>query len=221
MTVASTTSASQATSNLASTGATKSLGKDEFLKLLTAQLKAQDPMNPMDSTNFTAQLAQFSSLEQMTNMNASLTNMLASQNSLQNTMAMSFIGKKVSFDGNAIKLNGQASLRYSLAGDSASVMVSISDSKGALVRRDVLTNQPAGANTYAWNGRDQYGNLLPAGDYHYTVDAANSSGQTVIASPLSSGTVTGISYDNNSMYLNIDGTTRIQLSDIKEIQGGN
>lgn len=221
MAVAGTTSASQTTPDLAATGATKTLGKEEFLKLLTAQLKAQDPMNPMDSTNFTAQLAQFSSLEQMTNMNSSLTTMLAQQNSLQNTMAMSFIGKKVSFDGNAIKLNGQANLRYSLAGDAASVMVSIRDSKGALVRRDVLTNQPAGANTYTWNGRDQYGNLLPAGNYTYTVDAANASGQTVTASPLASGTVTGLSYDNNITYLNIDGTTRIQLSDIKEIQGGN
>jgi len=221
MTAAGTTGVSQTASNPAATGATKTLGKEEFLKLLTAQLKAQDPMNPMDSTNFTAQLAQFSSLEQMTNMNASLTTMLAQQNSLQNTLATSFIGKKVSFDGNVIKLNGQANLRYSLAGDSATVMVSLFDSQGTLVRREVLTNQPAGVNTYTWNGRDQYGNLLPAGDYNYTVAAANSSGQTVTASPLSSGTVTGLSYDNNTTYLNIDGKTRIQLADIKEIQGGN
>jgi len=76
-------------------GAAKSMGKDDFLKLFTTQLRAQDPLNPMDSSAFTAQLAQFSSLEQLTNINTQLTDLLQFQNSLQNTMATGMIGKQV------------------------------------------------------------------------------------------------------------------------------
>jgi len=73
----------------------KTMGKEDFLRLFTTQLKAQDPLNPMDSTQFTAQLAQFSSLEQLTNINTSLANMVSSQYSLQNVMATGMIGKEV------------------------------------------------------------------------------------------------------------------------------
>lgn len=87
--------------------ATKTMGKDDFLRLFTTQLKAQDPLNPMDSTAFTAQLAQFSSLEQLTNINTSLTNMTNSQNSLQNVMTTGMIGKQVQLTNDEVStVNG-------------------------------------------------------------------------------------------------------------------
>jgi flagellar basal-body rod modification protein FlgD len=198
----------------------KTLGKDEFLRLLTAQLRAQDPLNPMDSAGFTAQLAQFSSLEQLTNINTQLTGVLASQNSLQSTMTTDLIGKKVAVNGSLVQLNGQADLQYHLSADAAKVTVSIYDSKGALVRTEELANQAAGDRTYAWNGADSNGNSLPPGAYNFMVEAAGASGQAIGATPLNFGTVTGVTFANNETYLNIDGTMRVRLEDIIEIQGG-
>lgn len=75
----------------------KTVTKDEFLKLFVTQLKYQDPMNPMDSAGFTTQLAQFSSLEQLTNINDGMKSLLLSQNSLQNALSANLIGKQVGF----------------------------------------------------------------------------------------------------------------------------
>jgi flagellar basal-body rod modification protein FlgD len=80
-------------------GADNLLGKDDFLRLFVTQMKYQNPLNPMDNTEFTAQLAQFSSLEQLTNINSQLTDLLSYQNSLHNTLTASFIGKNVKFSG--------------------------------------------------------------------------------------------------------------------------
>lgn len=89
------------------TAATQTMGKDAFLKLLTSQLKYQDPLNPTDSTQFTAQLAQFSSLEQLTNISDGITQLLAFQDSLNNGMVTGFIGKTVvTQDGTTGKVTG-------------------------------------------------------------------------------------------------------------------
>jgi flagellar basal-body rod modification protein FlgD len=80
-------------------GANNLVSKDDFLNLFVTQMKYQNPLNPMDNTEFTAQLAQFSSLEQLTNINSQLTDLLSYQNSLHNTLTASFIGKNVKFSG--------------------------------------------------------------------------------------------------------------------------
>jgi flagellar basal-body rod modification protein FlgD len=76
------------------------LSKDDFLKLFVTQLRYQNPLDPMNNTEFTSQLAQFSSLEQLQNMNTQMNNLLLSQNSLQNTMISNLIGKQVKISGN-------------------------------------------------------------------------------------------------------------------------
>jgi flagellar basal-body rod modification protein FlgD len=220
MNVSTTTSAVQATTAAATAGATKTLGENDFLKLLTAQLQAQNPLNPMDSTNFTAQLAQFSSLEQLTNVNTNLKNMLTSQQSLQNTMASDLIGKKVMVSGNTVTLNGQANMNFSLSADASKAIVSIYDANGALVRTQSLTKVAAGDNTYQWDGKDKNGNDLPAGPYSFDITAIDSSGNVVTATPVTAGTVTGVTFDNNVTYLTIDNGTKVQLGDIHEILGG-
>lgn len=89
------------------TGSASGLDKNTFLKLFTTQLKNQDPLNPMDSTAFTAQLAQFSSLEQLYNVNDSLKTLVAAQNSLFSGMAVNLIGKQVTLnDGSSGKVTG-------------------------------------------------------------------------------------------------------------------
>src|SRR5512145_3299493 len=101
-------SATTAATTASSTTSTKNiLGKDEFLKMLIAQLKHQDPLNPMDGTAFTAQLAQFSSLEQLQNINTQLTSFTKQQQSLGNTQAVNLIGREVLAKGNAIQAEGK------------------------------------------------------------------------------------------------------------------
>jgi flagellar basal-body rod modification protein FlgD len=220
MSITSATGATQTTPTSTSTSPSSTVSKDQFLTLLTSQLKAQDPLNPMDATGFTAQLAQFSSLEQLTNMNTSMTSMLSSQYALQNTMATGFIGKKVSYDGSSIALaNGQSTLNYHLDSAAASVKISIYDSSGKLVRTDSLANQASGSGTYNWNGRDNNGSVLADGTYNYTVTATDSTGATVTATPLTSGTVTGIVYDSTGTHLTLDNGTSIQFGDIQAITG--
>jgi flagellar basal-body rod modification protein FlgD len=214
------TSATSATQTAGAAGASKTLGENDFLKLLTAQMQAQDPLNPMDSANFAAQLAQFSSVEQLTNINTKLTNLAASQASLQNTMASDLIGKKVTVAGNTATLNGQAVMPYTLPSDASAVSVSVYDANGTLVRTAVLGPKAAGNNSYTWDGKDQNGNTLPAGQYAFTISAVDGSGQALAATTLTSGTVTGISFNNNVTSLTLDNSLQVQLGDVHEISGG-
>jgi flagellar basal-body rod modification protein FlgD len=221
MMISSTTSTTQPQSTTSTAGTTQTLGENDFLKLLTAQLQAQDPLNPTDSADFAAQLAQFSSVEQLTNINAQLTTMASSQASMQNTAAANLIGKTVVVTGDTVTLNGQASLNYTLPNNASKVTVSLYNSSGALVRTQVLGSESAGNNSYTWDGKDQNGNTLPSGQYTFAISAVNSSGQTVTATPLTSGTVTGIVYNNNVTYLTLDNNAQVQLGDIQEILGGS
>ena len=218
MDIAGITSTNTNQSSAAATGK-NIVSKDEFLKLLTAQLKAQNPLNPMDSTGFTAQLAQFSSLEQLTNINSGLKDMLSSQTSLQNTMTTSLIGKKVKVAGNTVHLNGQANMQYSLPGDAAKVTVSIFDTTGSLVRQQDISGQSAGEHSVVWDGKDKNGAVSPSGQYSFSIDAVDGTGKALTAVPLSYGTVTSVAFENNLTYLSIDGTKLVQLGDILEIGG--
>jgi len=111
------------------------LGKEDFLKLLVEQLKNQDPLNPMESTEFTAQLAQFSSLEQLTNMNESLEYSQLYQSSINNAQAVGFIGKTVKATGDSINVKDGISnqIQFDLARDAETVNIHIYDSSDNLV----------------------------------------------------------------------------------------
>lgn len=223
MAISTTSTGSVSTGSSASslTGSTeKTLGKEDFLKLLVAQLQNQDPLNPMESTEFTAQLAQFSSLEQLVNISSQMKNLLLYQNSLQNTMAVNLIGKDVVFSGGTVNLQGTADISYNLGSDASSVSISVYDSDGNMVRKISLGETSAGDNSYTWDGKDSNGNKLSDGEYSIEVSAVDSSGNTVTASTKSEGTVTGITYNNGVTYLVIDGKTKIQLGDITEINEG-
>jgi len=198
----------------------KILSKDDFLKLFTMQLRYQNPLNPMNNTEFTAQLAQFSSLEQLQNMNTKINDLLLYQNSLQNTMISNLIGKKVKISGNELNLKENAEISYTLQEDASKVKISIYDAGGALVKEVELGQQTTGEKSYVWDGNDKNGTPLPEGQYSFAVEAFDASGTPVEVMTTVYGTVTGITFENNVTYLVIDGTYRTQLSEIKEIKGG-
>jgi len=195
----------------------KSLGKQDFLNLLLKQLNYQDPMNPMDSTEFTTQLSQFSSLEELTNINSTLSDVLAFQQSMQNASVANLVGKTVKVEGNTAYLSDKADINYELSGEASSVEVSIYDGAGRLVRNENIGAHSEGIQQYIWDGKDSSGNKMPQGAYTFIVEARDISGNPVPALSTSSGTVTEVLFEKGLTYIMLNGSTKINLSDIKSI----
>lgn len=211
---------SQAVSNQQAKKSGSVVGKDDFLKLLVTQLQNQDPLNPMDSTEFTAQLAQFTSLEQMTNMNESLKSLLLYQASINNSQAVNFIGNDVVGKGNTVSVVAQgspSSINFSLAKEAASVSVSIYDSGGRLIR--VLEPGPMGSGdqTIVWDAKDQGGNAVSPGSYTYKVTAKDRAGEEVEVTSLTTGRVTGVTFQDGVSYLEL-GSIKIPIGDVSSVK---
>jgi flagellar basal-body rod modification protein FlgD len=183
---------------------TKKLDQEDFLKLLFEQLKHQDPLNPMESTEFTAQLAQFSSLEQLFSMNENLTGIQKMLSNQDKENLLELIGKTVKADDNTIliKDGGSASGSYLLQ-DRADVTISIYDSNGFEIRTLNLGTQNAGEYDVEWDGRDESGDIVEDGIYTFEVIAKDDAGNYVTASTYTSGEVTGVTYQYGIPYLMI------------------
>lgn len=194
------------------------LGRDDFLNLLVTQLQYQDPLNPMDSADFTAQLAQFSSLEQLTNMNAQLEALTVSQSALNNSQAVAYIGRTVLSNGNATRITDGVPepLQVALDAPAAEVFVSIYDDTGALRATFNSEAMAAGRGSIAWPGTDGDGNPLPNGDYRFEVAAVDGGGNQVAAYPLSSGRVSGVAFNDGQAGLVVNGQA-VRMEDIIEV----
>ncbi|MBI4388996.1 MAG: flagellar hook assembly protein FlgD [Nitrospinae bacterium] len=200
----------------------KSLGKDDFMKLLVTQLSAQDPLSPMESQDFSAQLAQFSSLEQMTSVNDNLKKLLDTQTAQANASAVNYLGKSVDAPGNGFQYkSGQTqSLSYSLDKDAASVKIAVFDSAGNKVATLDAGSQQSGSNTISWSGKNDAGIVVSDGAYTFQVEAKDGSDNAVQAATLSSGVVSGIAFDNGVANAIINGVKipANQISRINQIQ---
>lgn len=193
------------------------LGKEDFLKLLIIQLRYQDPLSPLGNQEFMAQLAQFSSLEQLQNVNSNLqANFLLTQ-SLDNSLATNLIGKRVIALGNEAYLTGDEGeeITFDLAED-AGVTVEIYDTEGNLVRTLKGGALSSGRNQIHWDGNDSDGNRLPAGNYSFEVKATNSDNNPVDVTTHSTGLVTGIKFEGGNAVLML-GDQEVNLSEIIEI----
>ena len=211
----SSTSSSTSTSSSSAAGGT--LGKDSFMQLLVTQLQYQDPLNPMDNTEFTAQLAQFSQLESLENMSTTLEALAVLESSLNNIQAVSFIGKTVNANGNTVEYDGSAvQLGYSLDDDATTVRVSIYNEDGEKVRTLEYGSTAEGSQSVTWDGNDDDGNACGSGTYSYYVNAYDVEGDAISATTYASGTVTGVRYENGLTYL-IIGDKEVAISDVEKI----
>jgi len=194
------------------------LGKDDFLTLLITQLQNQDPLNPTDSVEYTAQLAQFSSLEQLSNVNQNLEYLQLYQASINNAQAVSFIGKQVLAQGNAIQLNDGVAdnCEFELAADASGVVVNIYDQAGNFVKALEEGAMQAGRQRVAWDGTDQNGNTVADGNYTFEVMALDGNNQTVAVTPFMTGTVDGVTFREGTTYF-IVADQKIPIGDIVEV----
>ena len=196
-----------------------SLGKDDFLKLMIAQMKNQDPTNPQDATAYSAQLAQFSSLEQLTNLNSNITKSMDTNTtltqSINNTMIATLIGKDVKLSGNDVVIADQSSInfKYNLPQTAASVTLKVYNSSGVIVK--TITDAPTslGENKLSWNLSD---NTLAKGNYTYSIEAADSNGKSITTTAYKTGTISGVRFTANGTVLLIDGA-EYSLSSIAEV----
>jgi flagellar basal-body rod modification protein FlgD len=190
---------------------------DQFLLLLTAQLKNQDPLSPMDSTQFTNQLVSFSGVEQQIKMNSRLEKLLAMSAANQTTLGLSYIGLKVDMQGSDFKYYGagDAKMSYKLPSDAAINTVSIVDGNGNTVysHSGELTS---GAHDFVWNGTDQNGNPVPAGMYRLRVDALDKDQKNMTTSTVVPGLVEGIQTADDGSIMLIVNDHEIPMSDIRK-----
>jgi len=201
------------------------LGKDDFLKLLTSQLKYQNPLEPMKDQEFVAQMAQFSSLEQLQNMNSSLSqsiqwNALLSQ-TINNTMATSLIGKQVTAESNSVGITGSggADITFTSGDFALTGTITIVDSEGVAVRSIPVGNLKSGNISIHWDGKDNYGNAVADGTYSYQVDLKDTNSQAITVSNYRTGTVDSVKYVDGEAYLLVGGSY-IPLSDVREVKPG-
>jgi flagellar basal-body rod modification protein FlgD len=194
------------------------LGKDDFLHLLITQLQNQDPLNPTDHTEFTAQLAQFSSLEQLNNVNDNLVELQNFQASTNNSQAVSLLGKEITTNGNFLQLTEGEPIEcdFSLVRDAAEVVVSIYDSSGEFVKEFTEKNIPAGRQTLDWDGTDKDKNPVKAGNYTFEIQATDANDQTVKVTTFFTGTVDTVTFENNTPFL-ISGDQKIALGDVIQV----
>ncbi len=205
--------------------ANDALGKDDFLKMLTAQMRYQNPLEPMKDQEFIGQMTQFSSLEQLQNLNETMStssqwNMLLSQ-TINNTMATSLIGKTVTADASVTAVNSEnaSPINFRSAGFALSGVLSVYDAEGKIVRTITLSQLQAGEHSISWNGKDNNGNALPAGNYGYSVDLRDPQGNAVSAAGFNKGLVTGVDYIDGQAYLLIAGGM-IPLASVRSVSGG-
>lgn len=195
------------------------MDKDAFMKLMLAQMKNQDPTNPLKSHEMAAQLAQFSSVEQMQNMNTTLNDIKNGQKPTENFQALNFIGKSVAGDSakvSRLKNDKSHELSFSLPDDAKSVVIKVRNSSGDIVRKIDLKDLKKGDNSFSWNGQDDKGTVQPVGDYQFLVEATNAGGGKLAVKTDFDGMITGINYSSEGPVLLV-GTQSVKLKDVKKI----
>lgn len=180
---------------------------DNFLTLLTTQLKNQDPLSPMDTNQFTEQLVSFTGVEQSLKTNKKLDELISLQSGNKISGALSYIGQEVTATSNAIMLdNGQAQVTYNLLSDSDQTTMVIVDALGNSVR-SVSGKTEAGLHEFVWDGTDNDGNPVDDGVYGVVLTAVDTDENPVSLIQGTSGRVTGIRTDS-------DGNVILNLGDL-------
>ena len=190
------------TQKTATQKATLAADFDQFLTLLTTQLQNQDPLNPMDSNDFTNQLVQFSQVEQQINTNQKLDSLLSLQLSSSISAALGYVGLDASYVSNEMNYDGEkpVSISYSLAAQAKTAKMTILDGDG----NKVLTKDiglETGRQNYTWDGKDEYGQKMAAGTYTVKIDALDANNKTVTSTVVVNGNVRGVETQDGQILL--------------------
>jgi flagellar basal-body rod modification protein FlgD len=197
------------------------LGGTDFLTLMLAQLKNQDPTSPVDSNTFLAQLAQLSEVQGITQLNTSFSSLSSSLAGNQALQASSLLGHKAQVLSSTAQLaaGGTVTGAVNVPQSTSSVVLSIADAGGNVVRTIGLGAQSAGLANYSWDGKESNGSQAPAGTYTLAVEYAGQTKTSTAATTLVDGTVESVSMGAGSagMTLNVAGVGSVPFSSLQQI----
>jgi flagellar basal-body rod modification protein FlgD len=189
------------------TGSTLAGNFQTFLTLLTTQLQNQNPLDPLDTNQFTQQLVQFAGVEQQLKTNDQLSSLITLQQTAQSTQALGFVGKTAVVDGNTAALTN-ASATWNLGvPTSSNVTVSIANSTGQNVFTGSYAVNAGNNQPFTWNGQGSDGTQLPDGNYTLTATGKNASGATVAITTAVEGVVNSVDLTQSPPLLSIGGQT--------------
>ncbi|MBM3950583.1 MAG: flagellar hook assembly protein FlgD [Rhodospirillales bacterium] len=215
-----TTSATTAASGASVAARSEAKLKDDlnkFLNLLVTQLKHQDPLDPMDATEFTSQLVQFASVEQQIHQNANLEKLIALQQNSQISSLVNYIGMGVEATGQKVPLeNGAAIFTYTNPSNVAKSTINIVNGQGATVY-SVDADRTVGKHAFSWDGRDKNGILQPDGDYTVVVTAQDRDGKILPIEYTVFGRVTGASAENGNVSLFMGRDIQVPIDKVKSV----
>lgn len=196
------------------TAAAKDLDKNAFLKLMMEQMKSQDPTSPSGGfEQMAAQLAQYSSLEQLQNMNTNLEKLITMNTSLSTNMVQStlpsMIGKQVKANSNAISFDGSSGVPfgYNLQVPAKTLKIDIKNESGVIVRSYTAPYIPvkSGDNTFLWDGKDNNGKTAAAGNYTFVMNGTDMQDTDLTISPSVTGKISGVRYKESGPVVIING----------------
>lgn len=191
----------------------------QFLTLLTTQLQNQDPLSPMDSTEFTNQLVQFSQVEQSINTNQKLDDLLSLQLGSISSVALGYVGMDISYVSAEMyhETGTESKVNFVLSETAALSKINIYNEAGEIVRT-MEAPKTTGAHNVVWDGKDNNGNVVETGTYGIKIDALNKDNKSITVSPVVSGNVRGIESQNGVVYLLV-GDRAVSLGSV--IQASN
>ena len=197
---------------------TQELGLDNFLKMLLAQLKHQDPLKPVEGTEFSAQLAQFSSLEQLFSVNSNLESIIADLDGSNRYQALDLIGKEITAKGDMLSLESGKTSNGAFSLDrAADCTVLITDSDGYPVRKITMGSLQSGQHSFEWDGLADSGNIMEPGTYGFKISALDQNYQFVPVESQIMGLVNRVSLQGSSPILFI-GKIPINMSQVIDIR---
>lgn len=198
-------------------GAHNQMGKDEFLKLLTFQLQNQDPMNPMEQNKLTGELAQFSQLEQLSNLNKKFDEGNKTKAMEDKFYAASFVGKKIVTTGSTINLKNSGDpgdVLFKLDGDASKVMVRVLDEKNNIMGEIWKDGMSQGSHQVTWDGVALDGSPAVKGTYKAMVKAWDAQGNEVGTRTEATGVVQSVTFDEGEPVLTVNGQ-KVYLRDVQ------
>ena len=197
----------------------KALGQSDFLTLLITQLENQNPLSPQDNTAFVAQLAQFSTLQGIEDLNSNFVSMNGSLKSSQAIQASALVGHTVLVDASSARLStgGQIMDNVNVDKPVEDTLLNIYNQAGVLVRQELIGAREAGDIRFAWDGRGADGASLPAGIYRFEALGLRD-GETVALPTTLSANVNSVTIGaGGEMTLNVDGIGPMKIAAVKEI----
>lgn len=216
----STPTLTTSTSTTKSDTASLSSNYTMFMNLLVTQMKNQDPMNPMDTSTFTSQLVQYSSVEQQIKMNSNLADLKALLTTQNAANMVSYVGKTVTADTSSATFDGSNKTTWSFTSSAASpsAKITVKDSTGATVYSTTQT-LTKGTNAFAWDGTQSSGGTASSGTYTISVSGNDASGNAVTTDTSVSGTVTDVDFSGSTPMLTVGGRT-ISVYDVTTVGSG-